>query len=47
MLSKDEAKAIIKEKGLVIAHRLNSGEIVWDTPDRAYQVKWQGTKIEK
>lgn len=47
IVSKEEAKAIIKKKGLVIAHRLNSGEIVWDTPDRAYQVKWQGIKIEK
>lgn len=45
-LSKDEAKAIIKEQGLVIAMRLDSGETVWDTPDKAYQERWQGTKID-
>ena len=45
-LSKDEAKATIKEQGLVIAMRLDSGEIIWDTPDKAYQKRWQGTKID-
>lgn len=45
-LSKDEANAIIKEKGLVVAMRLNSGETIWDTPDKNYQERWQGTKID-
>ena len=45
-LSKDEAKAIIKEHGLVIAMRLDTGETIWDTPDKAYQERWQGTKID-
>lgn len=45
-LSKDEAKAIIKEQGLVVAMRLDSGETIWDTPDKAYQERWQGTKID-
>ena len=45
-LSKDEAKAIIKEKGLVIIGRLDSGETIWDTPDREYQQRWKGTKID-
>lgn len=46
IVPKEEAKAIIKEQGLVVSHRLNGGDMVWDTPDRAYQEKWQGTKIE-
>ena len=45
-LSKDEAKAIIKEQGLIIAMRLDTGETIWDTPDEAYQQRWQGTKID-
>lgn len=45
-LSKDEAKAIIKEQGLVVAMKLNTGETIWDTPDKAYQERWQGTKID-
>lgn len=45
-LSKDEAKAIIKEQGLVIAMRLDTGETIWDTPDKAYQERWKGTKID-
>lgn len=45
-LSKGEAKAIIKEQGLVVAMRLNSGETVWDTPDKEYQDRWKGTKID-
>lgn len=45
-LSKDEAKAIIKEQGLVVAMRLDSGETIWDTPDKDYQERWQGTKID-
>ena len=45
-ISKDEAKAIIKEQGLVVVEKLNSGEIIWDTPDKAYQERWQGTKID-
>lgn len=46
MLSRDEAKAIIKEQGLVVAMKLDSGETVWDTPDKAYQKRWKGTKID-
>ena len=45
-LSKDEAKAIIKEQGLVVAMRLDSGETIWDTPDKDYQERWKGTKID-
>jgi hypothetical protein len=45
-LSKDEAKAIIKEQGLVVAMRLDSGETIWDTPDKAYQERWKGTKVD-
>ena len=45
-LSKDEAKALIKEKGLVIVERLDSGETIWDTPDQEYQERWKGTKID-
>lgn len=45
-LSKDEAKAIIKEQGLVVAMRLDSGETIWDTPNKDYQERWQGTKID-
>ena len=46
MLSKEQAKAIIKEQGLVVAMRLDTGETIWDTPDKAYQKRWQGTKID-
>lgn len=46
MLSKEQAKAIIKEQGLVVAMRLDSGETIWDTPDKAYQERWKGTKID-
>lgn len=46
ILSKEQAKAIIKEQGLVVAMKLDSGEIIWDTPDKAYQKRWRGTKIE-
>ena len=45
-LSKDEAKAIIKELGLVAAMKLDGGETIWDTPDKAYQERWKGTKID-
>ena len=46
MLSKEQAKAIIKEQGLVVAMRLDTGETIWDTPDKAYQKRWKGTKID-
>lgn len=46
MLSKEQAKAIIKEHGLVVAMKLDSGETIWDTPDKAYQKRWKGTKID-
>ena len=45
-ISKYDAKKIIEEQGLVVAMRLDSGETVWDTPDKAYQKRWQGTKID-
>lgn len=46
MLSKEQAKAIIKEQGLIVAMRLDTGETIWDTPDKAYQERWKGTKID-
>lgn len=46
MLSKEQAKAIIKEQGLIVAMRLDTGETIWDTPDKAYQKRWHGTKID-
>lgn len=45
-LTKEEAKDIIKEQGLVVAMKLNTGETIWDTPDKAYQKRWKGTKID-
>lgn len=44
-LSKDEAKARIKELGLVKTHSDENG-IVWDTPDKKFLTKFEGVGDE-
>lgn len=46
IISKNKAKEIIKKEGLVVAYKDDSGETIWDTPDKAYQERWKGTKID-
>lgn len=42
IISKDEAKKYIKENGLVLAHKDESG-CIWDTPERDFYNQFQGT----
>lgn len=42
IITKDEAKKYIKENGLVLAKKDESG-CIWDTPDRAFYEKFKGT----
>lgn len=42
MLTREEAMKIIKEQGLVVVDRQETGETVWDTPDKEYQQRWKG-----
>lgn len=41
ILSKDEAKARIKELGLVKVYRDENG-VIWDTPDKEFFTKFEG-----
>lgn len=41
ILSKDEAKARIKELGLVKVYRDENG-VIWDTPDKAFLTAFEG-----
>ena len=40
-LTKDEAKARIKELGLVKVYRDENG-VIWDTPDKAFLTAFEG-----
>lgn len=41
ILTKDEAKARIKELGLVKVYRDENG-VIWDTPDKAFLTAFEG-----
>ena len=41
IVSKDEAKRIIKEEGLVVAYNDDNG-VLWDTPDREFYEEFKG-----
>lgn len=44
-ISKEEAKRIIREEGLVVAYKDREGTI-WDTPDGAFYQEYKGTSKE-
>lgn len=39
-ISKDKAKAIIKEEGLVLVHQNKFG-CIWDTPDKEFRKRFE------
>ena len=45
VISKDEAKKYIKDNGLILAHKDESG-CIWDTTDRAFYEKYKGTMAD-
>lgn len=45
ILSKDDAKARIKELGLVKVYRDENG-VIWDTPDKTFLTAFEGTGNE-
>lgn len=45
ILSKDEAKELVKELGLVKVHSDENG-VIWDTPDKAFLSEFEGIGSE-
>lgn len=42
IVSKEDARRIIKDKGLIVSYRDKNG-IVWDTPDQKFYNEFKGT----